>query len=447
MRYTNKHMRDTSELLEQAKAVLTANDRGGYTMPAGALYPHQWLWDSCFIAIGLRHLDVERAQQEILSLFRGQWSSGMLPNMIFSDDPAFARDRNAWRSRLNPAAPLDVATSGITQPPLLAEAIVRIGERLSAPERRQWYHQTWQPLLRYHRWMYDDRDPHSEGLVLLIHPWETGLDNTPPWMAYLDDHQPPLWIRALHASKLDNLVSLFRRDTRSVPANERFTNYEVLTLFSVQLRLKRKNYDINRVLSHSLFAIEDLAFNSILVRANQHIRDIATALKEELPDDLDERFKRTERAFEQLWDDLTRQYYSRDFITHKWLRESSIATLLPLYAGHITKARAAELVKLIENPHQFALHYPLPSVPRTSAFFDSKRYWQGPTWINMNWLVIDGLERYGYHDHAAALREVTLDLVAMHGCYEYFDPLDGSPLGSPNFSWTAALAIDLLHQQ
>jgi glycogen debranching enzyme len=59
-------------------------------------------------------------------------------------------------------------------------------------------------------------------------------------------------------------------------------------------------------------------------------------------------------------------------------------------------------------------------------------------------MIIDGLKRYGFKDHAAALTESTLELLERSGCYEYFDPLDGEPLGSPNFSWTAALAIDLI---
>jgi hypothetical protein len=74
-----------TELLEEAEKVLKRNDRGKFTVPAGDIYPHQWLWDSCFIATGLRHIDVERAQTELLSLLRGQWSNGMFPNIIFND--------------------------------------------------------------------------------------------------------------------------------------------------------------------------------------------------------------------------------------------------------------------------------------------------------------------------------------------------------------------------
>jgi glycogen debranching enzyme len=72
------------------------------------------------------------------------------------------------------------------------------------------------------------------------------------------------------------------------------------------------------------------------------------------------------------------------------------------------------------------------------------RYWQGPTWINTNWLIIDGLRRYGFDDHADVLTEMTLELVRLHGFNEYFNPLDGTPLGATNFSWSAALAIDLI---
>src|SRR5215208_7946684 len=41
---------------------------GGWTRAASDLYPHQWSWDSGFIAIGLAHLDTRRATRELLTL-------------------------------------------------------------------------------------------------------------------------------------------------------------------------------------------------------------------------------------------------------------------------------------------------------------------------------------------------------------------------------------------
>ncbi|MDQ3834935.1 MAG: glycoside hydrolase, partial [Actinomycetota bacterium] len=51
----------------QAEEVLRQNDMGGWTRAAPGLYPHQWSWDSAFIAIGLAHLDVRRATRELRS--------------------------------------------------------------------------------------------------------------------------------------------------------------------------------------------------------------------------------------------------------------------------------------------------------------------------------------------------------------------------------------------
>lgn len=72
------------------------------------------------------------------------------------------------------------------------------------------------------------------------------------------------------------------------------------------------------------------------------------------------------------------------------------------------------------------------------------RYWQGPAWVNTNWLIIDGLARYGFAAEAEALRLSTLELVRKSGFREYFNPLTGEPAGVSDFAWTAALTVNLL---
>jgi hypothetical protein len=432
------------DLFEAAKTVLSMNDTGLYTVPAQGPYPHQWLWDSCFIAIGQRHFDVERAKTEILSLLRGQWANGMVPNMIFNPAREYRREREIWRSWLSTDAPEDVQTSGITQPPMLAEAVVRIGEKLTKAERRTWYKSVYPSLLHYHQWLYNERDPHGEGLAIQIHPWETGLDSTPPWIHELHEHQLPTWIQVIKKLNLHRIINLFRRDVKYMPASQRLSTLDALAFFSVQRRLRRKNYDIKHVLSHSLFAIEDINFNSIFIRANNHLQEIAKFLKVELPEELLESMQKTESAFAALWAPYSRQYYSREFVSHRLLKDPSIGTLMPLYAGCISKERAKELVKMLEDQHLFAANFPVPSVPLNSEWFQPYAYWEGPTWVNMNWLIIDGLKRYGFDEHAAALTESTVEMVKNAGFAEYFSPLDGSAAGADNFSWTAALVIDLL---
>jgi glycogen debranching enzyme len=431
-------------LLERATDILKQNDRGNYTVPAGDLYPHQWLWDSCFIAIGLRWVDVDRAQTEVAALLRGQWANGMMPNMIFSSDPRYRRDRNFWRSWISPYSPDNVATSGITQPPMVAEAVWQIGQRLNAAERHAWYKQMLPSIAAYHEWLYSDRDPHQEGLVLQLHPWEVGLDSTPPWLAELHEHLMPWWVRAIRATHTDGVINLFRRDLHYVPPGQRFSTLEILSLFDAQRRLRRKAYDTNQILEHGLFAIEDLTFNCILIRANSRLQEIAKVVRYELPSHLLENIEKSNHALESLWDEYAKTYWSRDFVTHRLLKQPSIASLMPLYAGTISKERAEVLVRQLENDQKFGPAYPVPSVPLDSADFDPDRYWQGPSWLNTNWLICEGLKQYGYHDHAAALRETSLEMVDKSGFAEYFDPNTGEALGARNFSWTAALAIDFL---
>ncbi|MGZ6005320.1 MAG: MGH1-like glycoside hydrolase domain-containing protein [Candidatus Saccharimonadales bacterium] len=432
------------QILDAAKAVLEMNDQGSFTIPAEGLYPHQWLWDSCFIAIGMRHDNIDRAKQEIMSLLRGQWANGMLPHMIFDKDLRYRQDRNIWRSWINPFAPDDLTTSGITQPPMIAEAVVRIGEKLSLPERRSWYNSVYPALLAHHQWLYKERDPHSEGLVLQIHPYEVGLDNTPPWIGQMHEHSKPWWITVVEKLHIDVLINQLRRDTKHVPPGQRMTNIDALLYFDVVRRLRRKRYNIDAILTRSLFAIEDLTFNSIFIRANHCLQHIAATIKETLPHELEQRINQTEKAFEQLWDPYTGQYYSRNFVTHKLIKEPTIATLMPLYSGAISQERADQLVALLKNKHQFGAKFPVPSVPLNSTWFNPLAYWQGPSWLNTNWMIIDGLKKYKFHAEAESLMAQTIELVKNAGFYEYFSPLNGEPAGADNFSWTAALTIDLL---
>lgn len=429
------------------KKVLNDNWRSGHTIPAEGLYPHQWLWDSCFIAIGLKHVDIKRAQTELRNLLRGQWANGMIPHMIFGDHDKSNSDKRMWQSWRNPNAPDNVFTSGITQPPMLAEAVVQIGQSLKMHERRSWYQDMFPALVAYHEWIYHDRDPHQEGLALLIHPWESGLDNSPPWISQMHMHARPTWVNVIDKLKLDKITLLLRRDTHHVPPGQRLDSIDALLYYSVIQRLKRKNWDTDAILNRSHFAIEDLSFNCILVRANENLRTIAKTIGHELPDELSECMDRSKEAINKLWDGYYNQYFSRNFITHKFIKEPTIATLMPLYAGTITKERAVELVDMLHDNKMFDTNYPVPSVPLGSDYYKELGYWQGPTWINTNWLIVDGLERYGFTEEAEKIRKQSITAVTKHGPYEYFSAKNGDPAGAKNFSWTAALTLDMLQRK
>lgn len=430
-------------LIDKAREVLKQNDRGTHTVPAEDLYPHQWLWDSCFIAIGLRHVNIERAQTELESLLRGQWSNGMLPDMIFNEG-ALGIDHLLWDSAMSPYSPRSHATSGITQPPMLAEAVLKVGKKLPVHERRAWFKTMLPRIVLFHEWLYRERDPHHEGLITLIHPYESGLDNSPPWVEELYRRGIPWWAKLSGKFRLEFLVNILRRDIRYSSASQRMSNVEALSFFAALRRLRRKGYDSEKILERPYLAVQELLFNCIFIRANSALSEIAKVAGEKLPQALENNINKSEKALETLWDEQTGIYYSRSYTSGELIIEPTIAALMPLYAGCIDAERAERLVQLLHKRQYFKANWPVPSVPVNSHYFNPIRYWQGPTWVNTNWLIIEGLHRYGFSEEADALSKRTLELVDKNGFAEYFNPINGEPHGAGKFSWSAALAIDLL---
>ena len=80
---------------------------------------------------------------------------------------------------------------------------------------------------------------------------------------------------------------------------------------------------------------------------------------------------------------------------------------------------------------------------RLEPTWESRRYWRGPVWIIMNWFIIEGLQRYGFNELADVILRDTIGLMEAGGFREYYDARDGSGCGSTEFSWSAALAIEL----
>lgn len=437
---------DEDLVFKIAQDTLQGNDSGAWTIPSKKLYPHQWLWDSCFTAIGLRHLDPKRAATELRSLLRGQWDNGMIPHMIFSPQKWKIDDSRIWQSHKISGSPTNVRTSGITQPPLMAEATSRVAEMLDGVERKKFLMEMVPAIIRYHQWLYWNRDPKGTGLALLLHPWETGLDNSPSWMSELRKIHTPFWIKVVDLMRVDRLISLFRRDIKTVPSDQRMKTSDLLRLHHAQQDLRRHDYEMQRVFTntHRHFMVESLSFNSILMRNNEILVDLANQVDIEVPKWLLGRFKKAKESLQQLCNPVTGICYHRNYDEQVIEEVPTISILLPLYSGVITQHQAQQLVNLMTNENIYWLPYPVPSVPKTAEYFDEKRYWQGPTWLNTNWLIVDGLRRYGFQKEADHIVEQSLKLVESSGSKEYFSPISGEGLGADNFSWTAALALDFL---
>ena len=120
--------------------------------------------------------------------------------------------------------------------------------------------------------------------------------------------------------------------------------------------------------------------------------------------------------------------------------------LFPIITGRMPPAIADRLVKHLTDPEEFWPRYPLPSVALNQPKFDPLQMWRGPTWANINYLMIEGLLRSGYTDVAHELRRRTLELLSgREDFFEYYNPFSGEnpPKAAPIYGWSAALFIDM----
>jgi glycogen debranching enzyme len=86
----------------------------------------------------------------------------------------------------------------------------------------------------------------------------------------------------------------------------------------------------------------------------------------------------------------------------------------------------------------------VPSCEIRAPEFDRSTYWRGPSWVSTNWLLRRAAAVHELKDLERALTAGTLRLVRQAGFRECFDPFDGTGRGCRDFSWSAALTLDLL---
>ncbi|MDR5710051.1 MAG: trehalase family glycosidase [Armatimonadota bacterium] len=154
------------------------------------------------------------------------------------------------------------------------------------------------------------------------------------------------------------------------------------------------------------------------------------------------------RMVERLYDPETGLFWAYR-ITERGSERVPVLTplsLLPLWTGRLVEEAVERLVGYLLDPQHFWTRYPVPSVARSDPRYRPDRMWRGPTWINLNYMLIEGLLRCGRYTVARELCERTLELVALHSdIKEYYHPETGAvPAGAaPGFGWSAALYADL----
>jgi len=438
----------TSDILDRliadARAVLDANWLGASTLPSRTLYPHQWNWDSAFMAIGRAHYDEVRARQELRSLFSAQWTNGKVPQIVFN--PSVAEDAYFpgpafWQSSARSMdAPREPQTSGITQPPIHARAALEM-HRIShdVAGSREFLRWLYPRLAAQHRYFAEERDPTGIGLTAFVHPWESGLDNSPAWDRDLTEMVIPDGVIPPYVRH-----DLAHGDPKDRPTNEAYDRFVYLAA-----RYRDSGYDDRAYPDSVPFTVAGPLFNGIFLWSEHALAEIAHIVGAD-PTPHREAAERIHGAIgEHLWDPGSRRFCALDVVRGERSAEDTIVSFMPLLDPDLPKD---QLEAIVADLHSASFHpareisYVVPSYDLLAKDFNERQYWRGPIWINTNWLLLAGLRQHGYHSLADQVLVSSLRLVATSGFREYFDPFDATGYGTDGFGWTAALVIDLIER-
>lgn len=376
------------------------------------------------IAVGWAEFDESRAWNELHASMSQQWDSGMVPHIDFGDtEGAYFPGPETW------SAPR--RTTGITQPPLTAIIARRLLERSRDREQAMTSARALYPkLMAFHRWLYTTRLAGETGLLLCVHPWETGMDNSPAWDA------------AMTAIPTDDLPPYERKDTTHVDASERPPKIFYDRCYALLLQLQRHGYDTRAATDASSFAVADVAFNALAVRASADLVWLGTQIGADTSE------ARTwhdlgSAGLVKLWDEQAGIFFSFDWRAQQRIDVPTSSGFLPLLTDVTSHAQVERLAATLEN-WSSSVRYLVPSTDPAHSSFDAKRYWRGPVWANVNWAIAEGFSIHGRGDIAERLRTDIKEMIALSGHHEYFDPNTGDGLGAEDFSWTAALTLHWL---
>lgn len=433
------------ELQKKAEEILLKNHRkGGYTVPSENLYPFQWKWDSGFIAIGYAYFDLDKAKSELKSLLMGQWENGMIPHIIFhQESDSYFPGPDFHQSNLHKQSKKNKRSTGMTQPPVLGFVLEKLYEIATDKEDiLDFIASIIDDVYNNHVYFYSHRDIHDEGLVYIYHNWESGTDNSPLWDGIWETMDSPNY-------------QFERRDTTHVDPSQRPNKREYDHYLHIIEIAKKYNYDDQSIAENSPFLVLDPLFNAILSKSNQSLIRLYQLLggHQEKVDYLTKKNSQTIQGLNsKLFDPNLGIYTHYDLRKEQRISKISSSSFAPLFCGAPSPEMAARMFKVLEENFGSEDKYLCASYDPKDADFNPKKYWRGPVWINLNWILYHGFKRYKNDTLAKRIKQDSLELIQKADFYEYFDPVKSNyqsgkcGYGGANFSWSAALTLSFINE-
>jgi len=348
-------------------------------------------WDSFFNALLLGAESPSLAQAAVLAVLRTQYPNGNIPN---------------WRGRFS-------GSSDRAQPPVGSFAVLRLYRRFAD---RGWLRQAYPFLKKFNLfWTAPQagqsirRDGNRNGLL----EWGSDAGLLAAWV--------PEWERGADG----------RTRAAWESGQDDLPNYDGVPFNPDSGTLELDCVDLN-----SLFALDC-----------ECLAEIAAALG--LGED-EHFFRSRSREVKRLvngllWDESSGMYRDR-FWDGRLSPRLAASNFYPLLAGIPDDERAARMLKNLLDPALFWGEFVIPTTSRDDPAFADQQYWRGTIWPPTNYLVGQGLRRYGFYQAAAELAQKSMGLFlatwnTYQLCRENYDSRSGEGGGQRYQSWGPLFAL------
>ena len=147
----------------------------------------------------------------------------------------------------------------------------------------------------------------------------------------------------------------------------------------------------------------------------------------------------------RLYNDAIDAYVDRNRKNGEYSTVLSPAGFMPLFIGIASSERANSMNKIARDATKF---YPgMPSVSYDNNGYNND-YWRGPTWLNIAFFAVKGLDNYGFDDTSAEIKEFILNMCydGLPYIYENYDSKTETGKCVKEFSWSAAFIIEFILQ-
>ena len=279
----------------------------------------------------------------------------------------------------------------------------------------------------WHRWFHKHRVPADTAAAMITHPWESGRDNSAEW----DEPAAAIDVSAVKPYR--------RRDLQHTEAEMRPTKLDYDRYLALVDFGRNNGWNHEFIAKHGPFQVADVGMTMILLRANRDLAHLAEDLgHNEARRELEGYIAQLEAGVDYLWDEGAQAYCSRDVRTGRHSGLLTNASFLCYYADVGSPDQRRQMERHWKRISQAAA-YMVPSHDPDDPKFNAVRYWRGPVWIVVNYMLARGFEESGLAKWAARVRMDSRRLIGGHGFREAYSPHSGAGSGGDDFSWTAAM--------